>query len=45
MLDLSDPTLNRKKRQKLIKEAYSKINDEMANSKELVSNSSPLISY
>ena len=34
MIDLSDPTLNRKKRQKLVKELYQQINkevDELAN--------------
>ena len=45
MTSLSESNLNRKKKQKFIREAYSKINDEIANSKELVSNSSPLIAY
>ena len=45
MLALSDPTLNRKKRQKLIKEAYSKINDEVSSIKELSIKSSPLSFY
>ena len=45
MIDLSDPTLNRKKRQKLVKELYQQINkevDELANKRTA---SSPLAIY
>ena len=45
MIDLSDPTLNRKKKQKLIKELYGEINAEVGKLTDVLKESSPISLY
>ena len=45
MIDLTDPTLNRKKKQKLIRLAYETINEEVKDIAPYIKSSSPLSKY
>ena len=42
MIDLNDPKLNRKKKQKIIRELYDEIEKEVNEIKDVIKESSPL---